>query len=180
MTEHAVGFSGRIASGKTSLASELAKSLGCPVASFGEYVRYIAMDRGLETERGVLQEIGESLINTGIPSLCESVLAHASWTPAKSIVIEGIRHMGVLAALRDLLQPLDLIHIHLSVGDRAQRERLKSRNSNARGIDRKVEKHSTEIEVLSVLPDIADVVIDGTQPIGESLHLINDVLVSRA
>ena len=63
----AIGVAGRIGSGKTTLAAELACQLACPQASFGEFVRSVAETRALvsTTDRTVLQDLGDELIAQG-------------------------------------------------------------------------------------------------------------------
>jgi dephospho-CoA kinase len=54
MNPAVVGFSGRIASGKSAISKALAADIGCRRVSFGDYVRKVAAERGLAPTREAL------------------------------------------------------------------------------------------------------------------------------
>jgi dephospho-CoA kinase len=167
-----LAVSGKIASGKSTLASTFANEVGWPCVSFGDYVRQIARQRGLdEDDREVLQEIGDELIRQNLEGFCKSVLAQVDWKPGQPLVIEGVRHFEVDDLLRRMVGPSKYVLTYLSVDDQIRKERLRQE-----GIDDneliEVETHSTEKQVKTVLPRIADYILDGTKPINV---LINEL-----
>jgi cytidylate kinase len=120
-----VGFSGRRASGKTVLSTEVARRLGWPRVSFGDYVRAVARFRSASAAPVDLQELGASLIQEmGWEEFCRRVLAQADWAPGRPLVVDGIRHTGALATLRRLVCPTDLLHVHIDVSDQERQARL--------------------------------------------------------
>lgn len=159
-----IAISGRIASGKSTLANAFASEVGWPYVSFGDYVRSIAKQRGLEETREVLQVLGDEQINTNLERFCRSVLAQVDWKPGQSLVIDGVRHAEVDILLRRLVAPSKYVLTYFKIDDRTRKERLREE-----GIDDQelihVETHPTEEQVTRVLPHIADYVFEGTNPI---------------
>ena len=74
-----LAFAGAIRSGKSELSSGVAGTLGWARVSFGDYVREVAQQRGLDSTREALQAIGVSLIAEGWEQFCRSVLSQAHW-----------------------------------------------------------------------------------------------------
>ncbi len=163
-----IGISGRIASGKTTFATLLASSLNCPRASFGDYVRTVARSRGFEDSRETLQQIGVEMIEDGWERFCRAVLAFGDWKPGQSVVIEGIRHKEAILRLRAIIAPVPTFLVYLTVPDSVRLLRMPVKYASDRENLSRVESHSTEADVRECLSEMADVVLDGTQP-GESL-----------
>ncbi len=161
MTPIVICFSGRIAIGKTSVSKVLAQELNCSWSGFGDYVRTVASGRGLNTEdRDQLQMLGESLIREyGFQWFCKEVIAAANWAGDCPLVIDGIRHAEAFQTIARLLAPRKTVLIHLTIDSE---DALQAR-AKERGIDlarrTKWEAHSTEQEVLSTLPGIANLVV---------------------
>jgi Cytidylate kinase len=169
-----LALSGKIASGKSTLANEFAKEVGWPCVSFGDYVRSVAKHRGLVESRETLQDVGDELIRTNLESFCQSVLHQADWRPGQSLVIEGIRHAEVNILLRNLVSPSRYILAYLKVDEDVRKERLRNE-----GIDDNellhVETHPTEEQVARVLPHLADYVFEGSRPIQEILDWLKAI-----
>lgn len=161
MTPIVVCFSGRIAIGKTSVSKTLAQELNCPWSGFGDYVRTVAMRRGLNSEdRDQLQMVGESLIREhGFQWFCKEVINAANWTGDCPLVIDGIRHAEAFQTVARLVAPHKTVLIHLTI---ESEDALQARTKE-RGLDSarraKWEAHSTEQQVLSTLPGIANLVV---------------------
>src|SRR5437764_382109 len=115
-----LAVSGKIASGKSTLASTFANEVGWPYVSFGDYVRQIARQRGLEDTREVLQEIGDELIRQNLEGFCRSVLAQADWKPGQPLVIDGVRHFEVDDLLRRMVGPSKYVLTYVSVDDQTR------------------------------------------------------------
>ena len=162
-----VGFAGRIGSGKSTISAEVAKTLGWPRASFGDYVRTIARNAGLEESREVLQEIGSSLIERGVDDFCRAVLAQSGWNAGEPLVIDGIRHAEVITALRKLVAPLEMRVVYLDVKDEKRLDNLRKREDAVPETLELVEAHATEEQVKNVLPELADLRLPGDRPIEE-------------
>jgi adenylate kinase family enzyme len=164
MSSIVVAFAGAIGSGKTTLSDGLSHSLGWPRVGFGDYVRKVAASRGQDESRETLQAIGESLLADGIAEFCKAVLNQVNYQPGQPLVIDGIRHVEVVEALRGLVFPATLKLVFVAIDDARRVPRLESSGLADTHRLAEVEKHSTETQVRHVLPEIADVQIDGSQP----------------
>jgi cytidylate kinase len=152
----AVAFGGRLGAGKSSISTALAEDMGWKRGSFGDFVRSVVGTRGMQPTRQVLQDIGAELESQDAIVFCRDVLKAAGWNPGESIVIDGIRHARVLSVLRELVAPAPLFFVFLDAEDQSRRQRLYQRDSIDAEALAVAESHSTEHEVISVLPDLAD------------------------
>lgn len=166
-----LAFSGKVASGKSTLAAEVAKALDWKRASFGDYVRIVAKSQGLEPSREVLQDLGESLAKTP-EGFCRSMLAHFGWQSGEPLVIDGVRHREIVDALRRIVAPLELRLIFVDIADEQRRERLVREGDVDPDRMPQIEKHSTERQVGTVLPGIADLRVSTGKSIGDVVREI--------
>ena len=167
-----LAFSGGIASGKSTLAAAVAQSLGWPCVSFGAYVRKQAECRGLENSRETLQEIGSSLIQKGWRGFCQNVLAQANWESGQPLVVDGIRHVEAVDELRRLVKPAQLRLIFIDLPESTRRERLYQRDLAGHKTFDRIDSHPMEVETKSTLPGLADLVLDGSQPVA---HIVLEI-----
>ena len=151
-----VGFSGRIASGKSAISKALAADIGCRRVSFGDYVREVAAERGLTPTREVLQSLGEELEAADVNRFCRAVIDFAEWQSGSSLVIDGIRHIHVLKNLRSLVEPTPLILVFVEADEPLRTSRLAERGEGEDARLGLVESHSTERDVLEGLPQLAN------------------------
>ncbi len=171
-----LAFAGKIGSGKTTLAKAVADILGCPLVSFGNYVRTLAQSSGLDANsRKVLQDMGEALIREDCRRFCEGVLAQAEWTPGNHLVIDGVRHRTILTTIKALVAPDEVRLIFVDLDEEVRTTRLANAGFVSEQIAR-FDSHSTEHDVNAVLRDIADLVLDASRPIQE----LTDVVRSAA
>jgi cytidylate kinase len=161
----AIALSGRIGAGKSTVARELSSELGWPRASFGDFVRERADERGLGSDRDALQELGQELIEAhGFDDFVERVLAAAGIDPvAESFLIEGVRHVGALDALEQAVRG-DVVLVYLETPGSERAERLMAREGSDSQIER-WERHETERDVKTKLRDRADLVVRGTNSV---------------
>jgi dephospho-CoA kinase len=162
-----LAFSGTIASGKSTLSKAVAASLGWKRISFGDYVRGIAKERGLDDSRETLQNLGQSLIESlGWEDFCVKVLNQGGWRKAESIVIDGVRHVEVLQSLKKLAEPNRVALIFISLSNDERKIRLAARDGESK-IAFKADQHSTEVQVNSVLHRSANLVVNGNRSVEE-------------
>jgi dephospho-CoA kinase len=170
-----VGIIGKIRSGKSSLSQGLSENLNWPYVSFGDEVRRIAKQRGLEPSREVLQEIGQDLVYNSAQEFCKAVLAQAEWQPGESLVVDGIRHLEVVEILRELVRPSALRLVYLKTADQIRESRLAAEIKGRQDLE-SIEHHSTEVQVGTVLPNVADLIVDGASPMNELITEITSWL----
>lgn len=160
--EEAVAIAGRIGSGKTTLASVLADRLQCPMASFGSYVRSVALQRGLDpADRAALQDLGEELIGEGWHSFCRSVLNHGGYVSG-AVVVDGIRHVAAITTIRELVAPTPCRLVAVRARDESRAERLRLRGVTLQAAQA-ADAHVGESEVHQVI-DHAEFVVDEQDP----------------
>jgi dephospho-CoA kinase len=157
----AVAVAGKIGSGKTTITKCLAKVLGWPCASFGDYVRSVARDCGQSQGREHLQNLGTQLLRSDPHDFCRAVLSTAAWTPGDSVIIDGLRHTETIEILREIVSPAVLKIVLISVSEEIRLRRLKERGEGDETAVAIAEAHSSEQEVASGLSAFADLVIDG-------------------
>ena len=157
----AVAFSGRLGSGKSTLANEVAAHLGCPVASFGGYLRRVAAERGLPDTRESLQTLGADILEREGPRpFAEAVLRSVGWSPPQVVVVEGVRHAAMVPVLRELVMPLPLLLVYLQTPEEVRLHRLKERGGEELAKLSITESHSTEADVRDKLRHMADLLLD--------------------
>jgi cytidylate kinase len=168
-----LAFSGKIGSGKSSVSAAVAHVLQLPLVSFGGYVRQQAQLLALEPTRKQLQDLGESLLQADAQSFCAAVLAQAP-SQAAGLVVDGIRHESVLQILRQLVLPQQLLHIHLTLEEEVRTERVTQRQRET--IDeeeqRRIISHPTEVQVVDILPSLADIIIDSVDELDNTVSQV--------
>jgi dephospho-CoA kinase len=153
-------LAGAPGSGKTTIAKAVAAQIGLRCGSFGDYVRSRARERGLSTERGSLQRLGQSLVNQGPRDFCQATLDWLGWTPPHGLILEGLRHVSVYEALQALVHPNQVFLIFIDVEKSIQRERLKSRSGEE--LSKALTTDPTELEISS-LRNRADLIVSGPE-----------------
>ena len=169
MNPTVIGFSGRIASGKSAISAALAADIGCRRVSFGDYVRKVAAERGLAPTREALQSLGEELEAADVNRFCRAVVDWAEWRLGSSLVVDGIRHVQVLESLRSLVKPTPLILVFVEAGDSRRTSRLAERGEGEDARLGLVESHSTERDVLEGLPQLADIRLSADDSTGSAV-----------
>lgn len=159
MSEVVLALSGPIKSGKSTLAVALGRSLGWRVAGFGNTVRSEARRRGIAESREALQALGEELVGGDSVEFCKATLAQAEWTAGAGVVIDGVRHRAALDALRLLVQPASLVLVFVNVADSTRLTRAAQSGISAEAL-RAMDRHSTEVQVRTVLRSAADLELD--------------------
>jgi transcriptional regulator with XRE-family HTH domain/dephospho-CoA kinase len=166
-----LAFCGKVASGKSTLATEVAKALDWKRTSFGDYVRVVASSQGLEASREVLQDLGESLVKTP-EAFSRAMLAHFGWQAGEPLIIDGVRHREVVEALRKIVAPLEFRLIFVDLPDEQRHDRLvRAGDADAERMPR-IEKHSTEKQVSTVLRNIADLKVSSADGVGNVVQEI--------
>lgn len=164
MQSTVLAFSGGIASGKSTLSEAVALAVGVPRVSFGRYIRLEARRRGIPACREVLQSIGEELVRKDPDGLCRAVLAQSGWTPGNALVVDGVRHADIAVRLARLVRPSEFRLVHVAAGHCTRSARMESRGEATERLET-FESHSTECDVRDQLPERADLLVDGEQPI---------------
>lgn len=160
-----LAFAGKIGSGKSTLSIQVAKALGWKRASFGDYIRTVARSEGLGESREILQELGSSLVKNP-KDFCRAMLAHFQWEAGEPLVIDGVRHAEIAEALRVIVAPIELRMIYLEVDEEIRLQRIREEDAAEAVPERmnRIESHSTEEQVSSRLPGLADLTVSVNRP----------------
>jgi len=180
MSADVVAFSGGMSGGKSSVSREVASRLDWPRVSFGDQVRSVVRSRSLDsTDRDTLQTVGQELVDADPFSFCRAVLSQAGsmWVPGKSLVIDGLRHVEVGTALRELVRPSTL-RIVLIDADLALRTTRAHGQVEAADFAR-WDQHPTEVQITSKIRKIADLVVDGAQSIEAIASMVTEWIENR-
>jgi cytidylate kinase len=159
-----IAFSGRRASGKSTISTEVAKALDWKLASFGGYIRAVAKNQGVSEETENLQEIGANLVEEP-DRFCREVLSHAGWQSGEALIIEGVRHKEIMVSLRKIVAPLEARLVFLDIDEAERLKRIEEREQSSIDRTRAVEEHSTEAQVKDTLPTEADLRIGGDKDV---------------
>ena len=173
-----IALAGPIGSGKSTLSFSIAAALGLHRASFGDYVRSVARQKGSTEDRETLQFLGFELMKKGWRPFCEAVLSQAGWKKGEGVVVDGIRHSGVIEVLRQITAPSKFILIFVSIGERERQIRLVQKGIRDEEDRVKIESHPTEVQVKS-LESMADHILDGTKLPRELVNQVIEYLNSN-
>jgi cytidylate kinase len=164
-----IALSSLIGAGKSTIARELSERLGWPRVSFGDYVREIARNRGLEESRVTLQELGESLVQNDAEGFTHAVLSKINFN--SGAVVDGIRHKQILDALARVVDPLAVHLIYVETGEQTRFKRLSERGMTPADV-MAADAHSTEVQVRGVLSEGASLYARGDGNTGETADMI--------
>lgn len=168
----AISFSGRIASGKTTITQILGEVLGWPRVGFSDYLRHLLEECGnTSPTRAQLQDLGQSLVSDNPDQFCRNVLAFGGFVPGTNILLDGVRHANIQRQIATLVKPSRSILVHLMADDELVARRIEQRGASKQEFKR-ASSHSVE-QGLQLLPAIADFTVDASQV---SSRVISDCL----
>ena len=152
-----VAFAGPIGSGKTTISRALAKKMHSKHAGFGDHFRAMASRLGLEpSDRVLLQRLGEEQVRLSPDNVCRELLSSNDWKPGDgTIVVDGVRHLEVLKALKNIVAPLPVFLVYV------QRNKIRSAQLSTKVGKRNMElfdAHSTELQN-DILRSSADIIV---------------------
>ncbi len=136
----------------------------------------IARSRQLdETDRTVLQDLGEALIAQGWTKFVRDVLGEAEYKGG-AVVVDGIRHVGAIATLRSVLAPVRLVVVAVPVDDDVRRGRLFERGLTETKAEA-ADSHPNESEVDQVL-EAADFIVRANSTVDEAVSSVLEWLAA--
>ena len=154
-------ISGRVSSGKSTLAQGLSNRFGFDVRRTKDWLKRRALSRG-DLARKDLQRYGTRFdAQTGGKWIVEELRKDLPTLTADTVILDSVRTRDQVEALREAFGPI-VTHIHLTTPEGVLERRFKSRRRrNKRELSsyKAVKKNRTERQVDS-LRHIADIVID--------------------
>jgi hypothetical protein len=156
----------------------MAARLGGRVAAFGDYVRHLAASAGESPDRTSLQRVGQSSIEAGPADFVRDFLSWAAPTSELPLVIDGVRHAAVDEVLRAWASAQNRTYI-LIILDTDIRTRAARRSGGEEEALRRIDGHPVEREVWATLPELAEIVVDGSGSAAEVIKRIAAVAPDR-
>jgi dephospho-CoA kinase len=133
-------------------------------ASFGDQVRNVARQAGQDPKnRAVLQQLGQALVLTRREEFIRDVLNQVP--NAENVIVEGVRHVEVLIDLKRLVQPRVLKLVHIKTDAEIRQQRMMDRDKVERRVVARYDADITEAQINRILPQYADLTIDGSLPL---------------
>lgn len=182
MLKLTIGIVGKISSGKSSITKALKKATGIPEASFGSFLVDYSKKHQLPTDRHSLQELGSQFIEQSPEAFLAAMLEQANLA-SDTIIIEGIRHLSVLNAVKSISETVFTIYIDATSETRYKRHCERSKQSDALEIYSDFQlknQHPVEAQI-DLLKSQSDLIIDSENlSIDETVKQISFSLKSFA
>jgi cytidylate kinase len=164
MSTFVLAFAGGMGSGKSELTKELARRLNWPRVSFGDHIRQLARESNLDdTDRAVLQRLGQALVLTQPEKFIDDVIAKAGDT-APFIILDGIRHVEILLSLKKR-EATTLRLVYIKTPTEVRQSRVVERDDVERRLVASYDADITEAQISRIIPQYAHKTVDGTLPI---------------
>ncbi len=167
-----IGITGKIHSGKSTLAKKISHNLDIPIVSFGGYLKEFSLQNNLPTDRDSLQNLGNNRILDNPELFIDNVLTSHSDT--QIIIVEGIRHYKVLQYLDQIYTQSLFIFLNVPFDERYDRyinnEIFKLKNLSKEEFY-KIDNHEVECEINS-LEEKCEIVLNSEYQINDLLEKI--------
>ena len=173
----AVVISGRIASGKSTIATHIASEFDLKTVSFGEYVRAISRRTGELEARESLQQLGDSLISTlGASGLLQAALKHSDIQRDDCVVFDGVRHSEILDGIRRSSRNYLAVFLDASLKERHRRYNARLHSPITLDEFLVVDEHPVEVGITELVEN-CDVTIDAARPVAEIQGILRNRLL---
>lgn len=168
-------FSGQIGSGKSSVSTAVAETLGWSRTGFGDYLRAEIMRLGGDpSSREALQDLGKKRVEEDAGAFCRDVLTSGGFRPGDDFVIDGIRHVEIFDILLTQAFPSTARLVFLSAQEANRMARVEGRTDHPDFV--RASSHPVEAELKDGLPSRADAIVNADQPfesvVGDCVALV--------
>jgi cytidylate kinase len=168
--ENAIIVCGKIRAGKSHFAEQIKQLSPVCVASFGDYLKSYAEERGLSTSRSYLQDLGENMIDTDPFTFLTNVIQF-SCTNEFTVVFEGVRHLAILQAIKASASAAQSVYLDIPEGIRLERYLMSGKSiDGSPTVEEFYERsnHPVERDVENLIP-ISDYVVHDDAEIAECI-----------
>jgi Fic family protein len=165
-----LAFSGFSGAGTHEISQRVADRLGWRRIRFSDVIRLRARALGRDpADLRVLQEIGQALVQEELETFVTDVLSHGGWVAGGDLVLDGLRHAEVRTELKRQLGETALLHVvHI---DMPESQRAARFGFDADAVLRH-DSHVAEAQLAVVLPNYANLRLDGAQRAEDLVDLI--------
>src|ERR1700748_391819 len=144
-----IGISGRISSGKSTIAKRIHKHLNASIMSFGKFLMDYSIERELPITRDDLQSLGEHFVKADSTRFLQDVLDSQDFIPP-IVIIEGIRHKSIYNEIKRRSTQTLFIFIDVPMNLRYQwyNERIKDCDKKV-SLEKfqNIDSHPVEVEI---------------------------------
>ena len=138
-----VCVAGKICSGKSTLANQIARQAGCSLVSFGGVLRHYSERNKLPAGRRDLQELGKQLIDRlGFEDFLEWIIKESSIVWSQPLVLDGIRHIKIYGYVAKKFP--GTILVYCDCDEETQVARLRTRDGICAEDAKQIISHATE------------------------------------
>ena len=156
----ALGISGKIGSGKTTLITNLLKEYDFSVASYGAFFRGLAASRNLPNNRETFQSLTEEYLrDQNHNGLAAEVVKSSNWDGKKSLLVDGVRHIASISAISRLTHPLPFFVVFLNVPEETRISRIGKRDGLPPDTVKLHDRHESEKLVTNEVRSAADLIV---------------------
>ena len=138
-----VCVAGKICSGKSTLANQIAGQTGRPLVSFGGVLRHYSERNRLPAGRRDLQELGKQLIDRlGFEDFLEWIVKESSIDWSQPLVLDGVRHVKIYCYMAKKFP--GTILVYCDYDEETQIARLRTRDGICEEDAKQIISHATE------------------------------------
>ena len=173
----AVVVCGRIGSGKSTAVDFIAAEFGFKAVSFGSYIRHMAAQRGTPSTRGQLQDLGDCLFRSkGSSGFLEDALEYFGINSHDSVVFDGVRHLEILADIRQAAGAT--IAVYLEVNQEERFRRYQARQASGLSFEEFliVDRHLVEAGIGMII-DHCDLVLNAVCSAAVVQEVLRDQII---
>lgn len=153
-----IALSGRICSGKSTVAKALFERLTFPIGSFGNYLIAYCSQKSLPTDRAYLQEVGQEMVEANPTQFLQNVVDYHIGD-SKSLILDGIRHKVIFESVKGLAKNVISVFVDADLETRYKRYLTRKKIDYETFLA--LDNHPVELETESLKP-LCDIVIDST------------------
>lgn len=167
-----VALSAERGTGKSTLASVATRALGLRYVSVSGWLAHVLQQRGVTAGPDELRAAGEAAA-LDPARLVADCLRHACWAPGEPVLFDAVRHVEVLAALRETLARGRVLHVGLTLPPSERLARLSGRGDAPTAVSGV--RHSTERQVPDLLL-LADALLDASHPVATLVQDLTELV----
>lgn len=181
MFKNSIILIGEISSGKSTLAKRLSSELQISKASFGGYlVHYCEVNNIPENQRGDLQNLGQSMIESDATGFLKNVIDF-SGLKTPNAIFEGVRHHVILKAIQNISKTTQIIYIDATREQRLERFLKREKtidNSRTESEFVAASLHKVEREV-AALREFSSIVIESSNSLEDDFSIMYEFVTAN-
>ena len=127
MPKDIILLSGKIGSGKSFWADQIANAFDCSRSSFSDYIKYKCIQHCKDCTRKNLQMIGAEIVEHDLDEFIYYTVFH-NHEETERIVIDGLRHESVLHRIKELFPQSNVVVLFVDCDEEQRQQNLRKRS----------------------------------------------------